>query len=88
MGYDLARRWLATGGREGIPVVQLGRRLLVPKRQLSRFLDAAPPPAHGSSRHARKLPQPVRTSTDTAPTVPPVPASQYSLLDPDQPAST
>lgn len=29
--YELTQRWRATGGREGIPVVQLGRQLRVPK---------------------------------------------------------
>jgi len=29
--YELTQRWRATGGLEGIPVVQLGRQLRVPK---------------------------------------------------------
>lgn len=29
--YELTQRWRATAGKEGIPVVQLGRQLRVPK---------------------------------------------------------
>ena len=29
--YELARRWLATSGREGLPVIRLGRTLRVPQ---------------------------------------------------------
>lgn len=42
--YELTKLWRLTGGREGIPVVQLGRQLRVPKswilKQL-RLSDAA-----------------------------------------------
>ena len=36
--YALARRWRATGGEEGIPCVELGRCLRVPRRALDEFL--------------------------------------------------
>lgn len=37
--YDLARRWRATGGREGLPVVAFGRTLRVPRAALLRLLE-------------------------------------------------
>ena len=39
--YELARQWLATGGREGLQVVRLGRSLRVPEAAIER-LAAAP----------------------------------------------
>ena len=35
--YELARRWLATGGREGLPVIRLGRTLRVPRAAIERL---------------------------------------------------
>jgi excisionase family DNA binding protein len=37
--YELARQWRATGGREGLPVVTLGRSLRVPRAALRRLLE-------------------------------------------------
>ncbi len=37
--YELARRYLATGGREGLPVVRLGRMLRVPSYALAHLAD-------------------------------------------------
>ncbi len=46
LAYDLARRYVATNGADGLPVVRLGRRLVVPKRQLQRLLlDGGAAPA-------------------------------------------
>jgi hypothetical protein len=39
--YALARRWRATGGAEGLPVIELGRSLRVPRRELDRLLQAS-----------------------------------------------
>jgi excisionase family DNA binding protein len=36
--YELAHRWMATGGAEGLPVVQLGRVLRVPRAAVGRLL--------------------------------------------------
>lgn len=44
--YALARRWRETGGREGIPCLQLGRTLRVPRDALREML-AHPPSAEG-----------------------------------------
>lgn len=48
--YALAREWRATNGRSGLPVLELGRTLRVPRRALQAMLsgglvpfdDAAP----------------------------------------------
>jgi hypothetical protein len=36
--YALARRWRCSGGAEGIPCVELGRTLRVPRRALDDLL--------------------------------------------------
>ncbi|HET6873606.1 MAG TPA: helix-turn-helix domain-containing protein [Acidimicrobiales bacterium] len=43
--YELARRYEATGGREGLPVVRLGRLLRVPRAGLLRLLELPDPAA-------------------------------------------
>ena len=42
--YELTRVYRATGGRQGLPVVMLGRRLRVPKTALIRLSSLAEPP--------------------------------------------
>lgn len=37
--YELARRYRVTGGQEGLPVIELGRSLRVPRAALLRLLD-------------------------------------------------
>lgn len=38
--YELARRWRATGGAEGIPNVEIGTKTKrVPKTALARYLE-------------------------------------------------
>jgi excisionase family DNA binding protein len=37
--YELAHRWMATAGAEGLPVIQLGRVLRVPRAAVGRLLD-------------------------------------------------
>jgi excisionase family DNA binding protein len=43
--YALAKEWRATGGRSGLPVLELGRSLRVPRAALARLLDPAVPTA-------------------------------------------
>jgi excisionase family DNA binding protein len=42
--YELTHRWRCTAGREGLPVIQLGRQLRVPRAALERLLAAAANP--------------------------------------------
>ena len=37
--YALARAWRDSGGREGLPVIELGRNLRVPRAGLDRLLN-------------------------------------------------
>ncbi len=39
LAYQLARRFIESGGKEGLPVLRLGRRLLVPRSQIERLLS-------------------------------------------------
>ncbi len=41
--YMLARRWRDTDGREGLPVIELGRNLRVPRAGLTRLLEGGRP---------------------------------------------
>ena len=40
--YTLARIWRETNGKEGLPVIELGRSLRVPRAGLARLLAGAP----------------------------------------------
>ncbi len=44
--YALARQWRATGGRAGLPCVELGRTIRVPRAGLRQMLDEAVSPEH------------------------------------------
>ena len=50
--YELARRYRETSGREGLPVVALGRSLRVPRAALLRLID---PGAEGSGNGPHPL---------------------------------
>lgn len=50
LAYELAGRYLATGGAEGLPVVRLGRCLRVPRAKLEQLLVADPPAPESTSR--------------------------------------
>jgi hypothetical protein len=62
--YVLAQRWLYTDGREGLPVVRVGRQLRVPRRALEGLacgeLTATEPPssspAVGASEPSTRTP--------------------------------
>ena len=41
--YELARVWRATGGQRGLPVVEFGRLLRVPKASLLRLAGLVEP---------------------------------------------
>jgi len=44
--YAAARRWRATRGGEGLPVIVIGRSLRVPAARLRQMLDEPPTRAH------------------------------------------
>ena len=53
--YALARQWRVTGGREGLPCIELGRTLRVPRAALQQLLDGAvtaAPRAKDGASHA------------------------------------
>jgi excisionase family DNA binding protein len=43
--YVLARRWLDTGGTDGLPAVQIGRSIRIPTVALERLADPDPAPS-------------------------------------------
>jgi hypothetical protein len=66
LAYQLARRNVETSGREGLPVIQLGRRLLVPKRQVERILNGqATPEISAPSNADQPIAQPKRRRRPT-----------------------
>jgi hypothetical protein len=65
--YLLAQQWLYSDGREGLPVVRVGRQLRVPRRALERLaggeLTVPAPPSE-----LRGVPVPSTTTPTWAPT--------------------
>lgn len=47
LAYSEVRRYLATGGREGIPAVRIGGAIRIPRAGLVDLLLAAPAPSAG-----------------------------------------
>jgi excisionase family DNA binding protein len=37
--YELARRWLESGGRDGLPAIRLGRSIRIPAAALERLAN-------------------------------------------------
>lgn len=84
--YAMAREWRVTGGRSGLPVVDLGSILRVPLKALEEmtgadltgeFLRIAPPPERTPAPEA---PAPVTNSRSRRTS--PRPADQPALFDP------
>jgi hypothetical protein len=80
--YAMAREWRATGGRSGLPVVDLGNVLRVPVAQLEAHL--------GVTLELSAPPAPVASSVPPAPTPTRRPRTtnsrdvdQLNLLDPN-----
>jgi hypothetical protein len=68
LAYAEVRRYLATGGREGIPAVRIGSAIRVPRVGLVDLMLAAPAPAVSGSAavHAvTSTPSPHRSSDQT-----------------------
>jgi hypothetical protein len=85
--YAMAREWRATGGRSGLPVVDLGNVLRVPVAQLEAHLgvtlDLSAPPAPVA--HPRPAVPPARASTRQPHprTINSRDVDQLNLLDPN-----
>lgn len=70
--YEATRRWRATGGVEGIEVVQVGGTLRVPRRVLEALAGGPiEVPVTGSHRGPAEAPTPWRPAA--APVGPPLP---------------
>ena len=69
LAYAQVRRYLATGGREGIPAVRIGSALRIPEPALVEMLVSTPVPPHvnGTVLHAVAELDP-RTPTTRRPT--------------------
>ena len=93
LAYAEVRRYLATGGREGIPAVRIGSAIRIPRAGLVDLLLSAPAPEVGSVElhavapsMARRRARPVRLPTPvTRPRPPPAPGGAVS--HPAPPAS-
>lgn len=58
--YALAKEWRMTNGRSGLPVLELGRVLRVPRRALEGMLDLGTDAATSSRPRAPAEPQALR----------------------------
>lgn len=66
--YELVKQWRQTGGREGLPVVVLGRSLRVPAAALREMLDRPKPtPYRADPTHARSARRMGSTRTAKSP---------------------
>jgi Helix-turn-helix domain len=66
--YLLAQRWLYNDGREGLPVVRVGRQLRVPRRALERLAGGELTPVLAPPSELRGVPVPSTTTPTGAPT--------------------
>jgi excisionase family DNA binding protein len=77
LAYELTRKWLRNAGREGLPVIRLGRVLRVPRAQLERIVRGELPLAIEQAHTPTSSPKPARRQSRSAQ------AQQLRLLDPE-----
>lgn len=84
--YLLAQRWCHTGGRDGLPVVRVGRLLRVPRRALEQLAggELDPPRPGALVPHASELVQP----HPDAPSLPATDEAAAPAARPRTPTST
>lgn len=63
--YAMAKEWRASGGRSGLPVVDLGSVLRVPQRALDQLIDAALIPFQAAA--TKVCPEPADDAVHHAP---------------------
>ena len=82
--YDLTREWRATGGRSGLPVIDLGDVLRVPgpaiEQMLGTGLGASRPTTAKPTGNRVKAKSPVRA----APPTPPAPREEHPAVPVEQ----
>jgi excisionase family DNA binding protein len=66
--YQLARRYLATDGAEGMPARRVGRQLRIPRDLLQSWIGTTlhaptPPPDHESQHQQQLTSQPTQNQT-------------------------
>ncbi len=44
--YTAAREWRVTGGKKGLPCIEIGRTLRVPRAAIRQMLDGVPTTGH------------------------------------------
>ena len=64
--YALAREWRATNGKSGIPVLELGRTLRVPRAALEAMLAGSPPSSPSETPADHRAPSRGPRRTDQA----------------------
>jgi hypothetical protein len=65
LAYSEVRRYLATGGREGVPAIRIGCTIRVPRSALvDLMVSAAAPAGSGQALHAVTPSSSQRTSTN------------------------
>jgi hypothetical protein len=76
LAYEQARRWLASEGRAGLPVIKIGRVLRVPRIQLEKLVAGESSPVATAEATATTAPAERQRRQQTA-------AAQLRLLGTD-----
>lgn len=77
--YGLGRRYLETGGAEGLPCRKIGRALRFPADEVDGWMTATPVATPGELSRSTPPPEPKPTAAPTTP----APAAGSDALDDD-----